>query len=81
MFDCIIFITGTAIITFAPNLYFILAGRYIQGHSTASARVAIPIYVGEISQAQIRKTTGSFMLLLYATSFALSQVLGRLSDS
>ena len=77
MFDCFNFVLGTLFVALAPNFYLILVGRFIHGHSSASAMVAIPIYTSEISQPQVRKTTGSFTLMCYASGFALALVLGK----
>ena len=77
MFDCLIFVVGTLFVALAPNFYVILVGRFIHGHSSASAMVAVPIYTSEISQPQVRKTTGSFTLMEYSCGFALALVLGN----
>ena len=77
MFDCLIFGVGTLFVALAPNFYLILIGRFIHGHSSASAMVAVPIYTSEISQPQVRKTTGSFTLMEYSCGFALALVLGN----
>ena len=77
MFDCLIFVVGTLFVALAPNFYLILIGRFIHGHSSASAMVAVPIYTSEISQPQVRKTTGSFTLMEYSCGFALALVLGK----
>ena len=76
MVDSIIYILGTLCVALAPNFYVILLGRYIRGHSTASAIVAIPIYIGEICQPEVRKTTGSFAWMCYAIGYALALILG-----
>ena len=78
LFDCFVYIVGTILVSLAPNFYVILIGRFIHGHSSASAAVAIPIYTSEVSQPQIRKTTGSFTLACYAIGFASALVLGTL---
>ena len=78
MIDCFNFVLGTFLVALAPNFYVILIGRFIHGHSSASAMVAIPIYTSEISQPQIRKTTGSFALICYSTGFALALILGKI---
>ena len=77
MIDCFNFVLGTLLVSLAPNFYLILIGRYIHGHSSASAMVAIPIYTSEVSQPQVRKTTGSFTMLCYSSGFALALVLGK----
>ena len=78
MVDSVIYILGTLCVALAPNFYVILLGRYIHGHSSASAMVAIPIYTSEISQPQVRKTTGSFAWMCYTIGFALALILGAL---
>ena len=77
MFDCVIFVLGTLFVALSPNFYLVLLGRFIHGHSSASAMVAIPIYTSEISQPQVRKTTGSFTIMEYNFGFAFALVLGK----
>ncbi len=40
--------------------------------------VAVPIYTSEVSQPQVRKTTGSFTLMCYSTGFAFCLIFGAL---
>ena len=58
MVDSFNFVLGTLLVALAPNFYVMLLGRFIHGHSSASGMVAILIYTSEISQPQVRKTTG-----------------------
>ena len=44
LIDCFFFIIGTLLMTFSVNLYMILVGRFVQGHSAASSMVAVPMY-------------------------------------
>lgn len=76
MFDCAIFFIGTLLSGLAPHFYVILAARLLLGHSAASSMVACPMYTSEISQPQVRKTTGSFTIVCYTTGFALALILG-----
>ena len=43
--------------------------------------VVVPIYTSEISQAEIRKITGSFTLVMYTTGFAFSLIFGKYMES
>ena len=81
MIDCLLFILGTLLVCLSPNFYLILIGRYVQGHSGASSMVAVPVYVGEISQPQVRKLTGSFAVTFYTCGFAIALILGTFVNS
>ena len=78
MLDSIVFTIGILIKTFAINFNMVLLGRFITGHAAYSAKVAIPIYTGEISQPKVRKITGSFTLLCYTVAYAMSTLFGKL---
>ena len=62
----------------APKFYVLLIARLLLGHSSASSMVAAPMYTCEISQPQIRKTTGSFNMSCFSTGFALVVIFGML---
>lgn len=76
LFDSTSFMIGSLLMSLSPNFYLLLVGRFIHGHSCASAMVAVPIYTSEISQPEVRKITGAFTLVCYTTGFALALVLG-----
>lgn len=78
LMDSISYIIGSILMAMSPNFYLLLLGRFIHGHSCASAMVAIPIYTSEISQPEVRKITGAFTLACYTTGFASSLILGAL---
>ena len=63
--DSILFSLGTLLTAFAINLEMILAGRFIQGHSSASAMVSAPMYTCEISQPKVRRYTALFPVLCW----------------
>jgi len=62
----------------APNFYTIFAARIILGHASASSLVAVPMYVSEICQPQIRKMTGSLTVPFYTLGMAITLTLGKL---
>ena len=74
--DSTFFTIGTLLTAFAINLEMILAGRFIQGHSSASAMVSAPMYTCEISQPKVRKYTGLFPVLCWDIGIAVSYLLG-----
>ena len=77
IFDSVTFTIGALLKTFAVNFNMVLVGRFIVGHASASARVAIPIYTGEISQPEVRKVSGSFPILFYQMAYFMSAAFGK----
>ena len=66
MFDCLIFVVGTLLVALAPNFPLILIGRFIHGHSSASAMVAVPIYTRSIWKSFLFKLSHSTEFLVLA---------------
>ena len=77
MFDSLLFMTATIIFVLSYNLQMVLAARYIQGHAVSSSAVAVPLYISETSQPEVRKITGVFAVICYCFGSAASSVLGK----
>lgn len=76
LLDCLVCFLGLILLTFSPNFYLALAARFIMGHAGASAIVSVPIYVGEISQPQLRNFTSSFTVVCFACGTSTILIVG-----
>ena len=79
LIDSVIFLIGTLMLALGPHFYVTLTARLLQGHSSASSMVAVPIYTSETSQPQVRKITGSFASVCFTFGFASALILGRIN--
>ena len=77
MIDCTTCVSGTLLLAFAPNFHVVLVGRFVTGYASASAQASVPVYTSEISQPQVRKSTGFFTLICYSIGFAVALILGK----
>ena len=75
--DSLVFTFATMSIAFASNLPIVLIGRFVQGHSQASSRVACSTYISETSQSAVRKYTGLLPAMCYNGAFALAFIFGN----
>lgn len=75
--DSLVFTFATLSIAFSPNLPIVLIGRFVQGHSQASSRVACSTYISETSQSAIRTYTGLLTAMCYNVAFALAFIFGK----
>lgn len=78
LIDCLAFGTGLLLLALSPNFYVALCSRFILGHGGASAIVSIPIYVGELSQPQIRNLTSSLTVISFSSGVSAMLLLGAL---
>ena len=76
MIDSVLFLIGTWMTTFAVNIEMIMVGRFVQGHSSASAIVAAPLYTCEISQPRLRQYTALLPTACWDMGVAVSFLLG-----
>lgn len=53
-----IFVTAFLLIAFAVNIPMVLAGRSISGFCVGIASLALPVYLGETIQPEVRGTLG-----------------------
>lgn len=58
------FLVGWALLIWAQNLAMLIIGRVFLGISCGGFCVAAPLFIGEISQKEIRGTLGSFFQLM-----------------
>ena len=74
--DCFGCFSGLLLLTLSPNFYLALLARFILGHAGASGIVSVPIYVGEISQPQLRDLTSSFTVVCFACGSSIILIIG-----
>ena len=67
---------GLLLMSFAPSFLVLLIGRAIHGYSTGALTGAVPIYISELCQPQIRSFTGTLNLSVYAMSTGAVFVIG-----
>lgn len=53
-----------------------MISRFVCGHCCASLLVNIPAYTSEICQPEVRKLTGSFVVVAFTTGFSIMLVIG-----
>ena len=78
LIDCIFLSASYLGVGFSPNLTILLICRFICGHCVASLLVNIPAYTSEICQPEVRKLTGSFVVVAFTGGFSLMLVIGAL---
>lgn len=70
------FTIGWALVTWATNLSMLFIGRFLLGISGGAFCVAAPTYTGEIAQADIRGTLGSYFQLMLVIGVLFSYIVG-----
>lgn len=70
------FTIGWALVTFAANLAMLMAGRFLLGVAGGAFCVAAPTYTGEIAQASIRGTLGSYFQLMMVIGILFVYIIG-----
>ncbi|XP_018329736.1 facilitated trehalose transporter Tret1-like isoform X1 [Agrilus planipennis] len=60
----------------ATNVYYLYAARMLSGFATGGVSVVAPMYIGEISDVQLRGILGTFFELLIYVGILVSAVLG-----
>lgn len=70
------FIIGWLMITFAPNVGMLMAGRILTGVGAGGFSVACPAYVSEIAEDSIRGALGSFFYLMLTTGILYAYAVG-----
>lgn len=73
------FTIGWILVTFASNVIMLLFGRFLLGISGGAFCVAAPTYTGEIAQASIRGSLGSYFQLMLVTGVLLAYVIGSIT--
>ncbi|KAF4523518.1 hypothetical protein B566_EDAN013059 [Ephemera danica] len=74
------FFTGWAIIAWANNVAMLYAGRIITGFCGGVFSVASPLYIGEISEKEIRGTLGTSFQLMVVIGIEFTYVVGAFSN-
>ncbi|CAH2091486.1 unnamed protein product [Euphydryas editha] len=70
------FTLGWLLITFAPNVATLMAGRFITGVAGGAFCVTAPTYTSEIAQDSIRGSLGSFFQLMLTVGILFAYVVG-----
>lgn len=70
------FTMGWILVMFAENLTMLNLGRFLLGISGGGFCVAVPTYTGEIAQASIRGTLGTYFQLMLVMGVLFPYVLG-----
>ncbi len=55
----VIFFIGGVIMTFAPNVYWLIPARLVIGLASGLCSVLIPVYLGEVAPPTLRGTLGT----------------------
>ena len=75
--DSMVYTAGLLLLTFSPNFYVTLISRFILGHAGASAIVAVPMYVGEMMQPQVRNSMSALTVVCFSCGVSLTLGLGK----
>ena len=76
----VISFSGILCILLSTNMTLLYVGNLLAGYSNAIFIGLVPVYTGEISQARIRKATGSFMSMMFFVGFAVTYSIGSLAS-
>ena len=72
----VVILVGLLVTRFGYSMPMLYAGRLLIGYSNGIWTQCAPVYTAEISQAQLRKFTGSLFSVSFTMGFALAYVLG-----
>ncbi|KAJ8605323.1 hypothetical protein CTAYLR_002360 [Chrysophaeum taylorii] len=59
LFDAGVFLVGGLLMTLAPTMNWLIAGRFVVGVASGFASVLVPIYLGELAPPVLRGTFGT----------------------
>lgn len=74
------FTIGWALIAWSANVYMFIIGRFIVGFAGGAFCVAVPIYISEISESEIRGTLGSYFSLMLAIGIFFAYFIGSFTN-
>ncbi|KAH9116934.1 hypothetical protein AeMF1_009141 [Aphanomyces euteiches] len=57
--DSFLFILAGALMAFANNIYWLMAGRFIVGFAAGTVSVVVPLYLGELAPPNLRGALGT----------------------
>ncbi|KAJ0402795.1 hypothetical protein ATCC90586_004892 [Pythium insidiosum] len=57
--DSFLFIIAGAIMALAPNIYVLIAGRFLVGFAAGTVSVVVPLYLGELAPPNLRGALGT----------------------
>ena len=72
-----LFILGTLLQSLATGFYMLLLGRFIIGVACGGCTVVVPLYLGEISPANLRGSLGTMNQFATVIGILLAVVMGR----
>ena len=74
--DCVELTAAYIGIGASTNYIVLMISRFVCGHCCATLLVNIPAYTSEICQPEVRKITGSFVVVAFTSGFCIMLVLG-----
>ena len=72
-----LFILGTLLQSLATGFYMLLLGRFVIGVACGGCTVVVPLYLGEISPANLRGSLGTMNQFATVIGILLAVVMGR----
>jgi MFS family permease len=72
----IFFVLGPVLSALAPNIGFLVTGRFLSGVGSGAALVIVPIYIGEIAPMASKGSFGALTQITINVGILLAQVLG-----
>lgn len=72
----IFFLLGPVLSALAPNIGFLVTGRFLSGVGSGAALVIVPIYIGEIAPMASKGSFGALTQITINVGILLAQVLG-----
>ncbi|TMW61348.1 hypothetical protein Poli38472_012539 [Pythium oligandrum] len=57
--DSFLYIIAGLLMAFAPNIYVLIAGRFLVGYASGTVSVVVPLYLGELAPPNLRGALGT----------------------
>lgn len=74
LFDAVVFVIGTLISAFAPNVWVLIVGRFVVGFAIGIASYTAPLYIAEIAPLKYRGALVSLNQLTVTIGIFISYV-------